>query len=113
MTSVASLQVYDIFGPNKSFSKTRPDQPAMHICLSHGARIPTRDEIAAVQRLARHPVYFAHVVAGDMSLQGLHRVELPFAFVAPSAQSPGTAPPRPASLVKPTRGQQGTHSNKK
>ena len=63
---MASLQVYDIFGPNKSFSKTRPDQPAMHICLSHGARIPTRDEIAAVQRLARHPVYFAHVVAGDM-----------------------------------------------
>ena len=110
---VASLQVYDIFGPNKSFSKTRPDQPAMHICLSHGARIPTRDEIAAVQRLAHHPVYFAHVVAGDMSLQGLHRVELPFAFVAPSAQGPGTAPPRPASLGKPTRGQQGAHSNKK
>ena len=69
------LQVYDVLKPNKHFSKGKPDDPRLAVCLATSAYVPTRSVLQHLQdQVSPVPLQFARVAGGEVSfhsIQGL------------------------------------------
>ena len=66
------LQVYDVLKPNKHFSKGRPDDPRLVVCLSTCTFAPSLSVIQHLQQQAHPlPLQFAKVAGGEVSFHGI------------------------------------------